>query len=793
MASPNLLAGKAQAALTNITRFTQTTKRSTRNGLEHGQYFAASTTPARKEALRFDRDFVVSYASISPDGTFTAVTLPRLTVLPTGALPVVGISVSDDMERIQPASIDPIYFGRSVITLVGFGDAVKFSLPFISNDLNDPVDMPPAGTPPAEEGEDPVPGAGIARLNWIDLSANDPNNLPVFAALPILCPLDHGSSGMPWGSSVADPIPADAELSPLVRAWATSMRHLFLTNAGRSHHDAGATFFDGNSIQLAHAEALAAFTNITLASTFTVTTAALSPRASTDLFDRCESLREAVWFSLAPNTPPPHPPTPGGGSPLPVPVDHDYSKLAAAFRSPLSRKDLEAIREQEASTNIYRLLTCRPGPINPATGLPSFVLPGDLREEFVEGVLAPSKHTTVVDNLRKLFVTHSTKFKDSDLAFNKAIDYHQSVFDIPLASAYKRADWSTVPLAQDHSMLTHAIFLFTCLPVVTTSTQWKERQSVDLVSHMEDNVGQPASLRARKPTSLFVDGEQTSSGVITSMLATMACHLDMFCKAAPESVAWLYLLKFFNMLTTQEALNWISQLQHVDRLRLIHNLVMDLSTFFTCLVKFATNPAYLKALVEKSDIDYKALEPLNTYFIHISNRVSECIVHMNLGTFYGNTSATMSLFPSFAATLASFVPAAEAKTPPAKRPASGSAQESPRTPDKRPKASSPPGASGSEPARDNSRAKAAGLLKLTSADAKLPVPRHLVHDKKRICMNFITHGFYCRFTGKGKECYNLHPAKLEDLPTPIRDPFITWVASTDDIDWVPGKGPAGTV
>ena len=42
MVSPNLLAGKAQAALTNITRFTQTTKRSTRNGLEHGQYFAAS-------------------------------------------------------------------------------------------------------------------------------------------------------------------------------------------------------------------------------------------------------------------------------------------------------------------------------------------------------------------------------------------------------------------------------------------------------------------------------------------------------------------------------------------------------------------------------------------------------------------------------------------------------------------------------------------------------------------------------------------------------------------------------
>ena len=788
MVSPNLLAGKAQAALTNITRFTQTTKRSTRNGLEHGQYFAASTPPARKEALRFDRDFVVSYASISPDGTFTAVTLPRLTVLAIGTPPVVGISVSDDMERIQPASIDPIYFGQSVISLVRFGDATTFSLPFITNELNDPGEMPPAGAAAASaDGGDAVePGAGLARLNWIDLSPNDPNDLPVFAALPVLCPLDNGSSGMPWGTSVSVPIPADADISPLVRAWATSMRHLFLTNAGRSYHDAGSFFFDGPSIQLAHADAMAAFANVTLTSTFTVTTAALSPGASTDLFDRAEALRDAVYLTLAPPTLP-APPSLGGG---PAPINHDYTQMAAAFRAPVSRKELEAIKEQEAATNVYRLLTCRPGPINPATGSPSTVLPGDVRLEFIDQVLGPSKIITVVDNLRKFFVTYSTAFKDSDLAFNKAIDYHQSVYDIPFASAFKRADWSATPLAQDHTSARHSIYLFSFLPVVTTSSLWKERQSVALESHMEENVDQPTSLRAKKPTVLFVDGQQTSSGAITSMLATMACHLDIFCTAAPQTVAWQYLLKLFNMLTTQEALNWIARLQHHERLRLIHNVIMDLSTFFTYLVKFATNPVYLKALTMKTDIDYKALEPMNTYYIHITNRISECIVHMNLGTFYGNVSATMSLFPSLAATMASLVPA-EAKTPPPKRPAGGGGQqEPPRVADKRSKAS-PSSASG-EPARDNSRALAAGILKLTTDDAKLPFPRHLVHDKKRICMNFVTHGFYCRFGGKGKECHNLHPAKLDDLPTPIRDPFISWVASTDAVDWVPGKGPAGT-
>ena len=95
-------------------------------------------------------------------------------------------------------------------------------------------------------------------------------------------------------------------------------------------------------------------------------------------------------------------------------------------------------------------------------------------------------------------------------------------------------------------------------------------------------------------------------------------------------------------------------------------------------------------------------------------------------------------------------------------------------------------------ARD-AKAKLSGMLKLVTAGAPLPKARHILHQRKGICMNFCTQGFYCRFIGPGKECFNLHPAKLEDIPTPIRDPFIRWVATTDSIDWVPGKGPAGTV
>ena len=131
MSSPNLLAGKAQAIRTNITRFTQLTTPSAQNQLEQGQYISHSTPAATKATVRFDKQFAMLFVCIDSDGCYLAVTLPRPTMVAPTLPPVIGISVSDELERIQPASIAGAFFEQSVITCVTKGDAERFRLPYV--------------------------------------------------------------------------------------------------------------------------------------------------------------------------------------------------------------------------------------------------------------------------------------------------------------------------------------------------------------------------------------------------------------------------------------------------------------------------------------------------------------------------------------------------------------------------------------------------------------------------------------------------------------------------------------
>jgi hypothetical protein len=85
------------------------------------------------------------------------------------------------------------------------------------------------------------------------------------------------------------------------------------------------------------------------------------------------------------------------------------------------------------------------------------------------------------------------------------------------------------------------------------------------------------------------------------------------------------------------------------------------------------------------------------------------------------------------------------------------------------------------------------MLKLAAGSVKFPIPAHLFHTNKRVCMNFCVQGFVCKLAKAGKQCHMLHPAKLEDLPIPFRQTFADWVGTQPTLEWVPGKGPAGTV
>ena len=111
MTSTILLAGKAEASRRGLTGFTQTTKHSALNESEHKLYFAATTKSSDKAALRLLPDFAVVFAGVDSQGMIIPVALPRLTLIDEA---VIGISVSDDMERISPATISSDQFEQSV-------------------------------------------------------------------------------------------------------------------------------------------------------------------------------------------------------------------------------------------------------------------------------------------------------------------------------------------------------------------------------------------------------------------------------------------------------------------------------------------------------------------------------------------------------------------------------------------------------------------------------------------------------------------------------------------------------
>jgi hypothetical protein len=180
------------------------------------------------------------------------------------------------------------------------------------------------------------------------------------------------------------------------------------------------------------------------------------------------------------------------------------------------------------------------------------------------------------------------------------------------------------------------------------------------------------------------------------------------------------------------------------------------------------------------------------------------MIRSDLGNSYNNHGNTIQYFPTLSKTL-SAIGGAPATVPPititvptpTKRQAGAESQPAEGN-SKKPKASakSTTTAPSASNADREAKAKTSGMLKLTAAAAgtnrALPKPSHILHANKSVCMNFCTQGFVCR-NGNGRNCHYLHPAKLDDIPAPIRDTFAQWVTTQPSIEWVAGKGPAGTV
>jgi hypothetical protein len=385
MSSPNLLAaGKAQAAQANITKFSQLIKASPRNAAEHASYFSRRTLATTKAMYRFDKDFSTVFIGVAPNAKFIPLVLPRLTQSDS-ATPtfVVGLSLNDEMDRIQPSTLDPSHFEESVVTCVLQGDVDAHFLPHVLLNVADPVDIPPVRPDGATED----PAAGFGRLNWIDTNS-DPKRLPVFAAIPKVCPVQHGTT-FPFGHSVLDLIPADVDLSPLCRMWAEGMRYLFLYNNGISVHAPASTFFQGDAVRANDEANGDHFRGVTLSNAATIQPESALPFSSVAdaTYLRAEGIRDAFYLSIAPETPCQDGYQTPGTHTAPDTLTNLADAIKNCNRATPSRRDTEEANNVRTRSAFYSLLFAEHQEANPATGEPAKIILAMLNKEFVTKVL----------------------------------------------------------------------------------------------------------------------------------------------------------------------------------------------------------------------------------------------------------------------------------------------------------------------------------------------------------------------------------------------------------------------
>jgi hypothetical protein len=568
MSSPNLLAGKAYANHKSITRFSQTTKFSVQNELENKEYFPSHTPSIEKVAWRNTPDFTIIFAGVNSDGQIFPACLPHIMRVPN-APAVISVSCSDKLECIFPATISGIQFEQSVVSCVTLGQAQTHHLPFIPVDECDPATTP--AIHPAGATDDPP--ADLGRLNWIDLNSN-PNLITVFATMPKLCPIQNGFT-MIWGHNIRDDaLPPNNNISLVCHVWVDMMCYLFLKNNGIPFHVAESMFFQGPLIKAAITANNDIFQHITLCTSGTTAIELLGPMTtvSTEVYQCIESLHDATYSAMAlPEAllPPSLPPAQSGN-----PGTTDIDKLINTFKHTPSRKDVEAAKEVDSNKAFYSLPAATQVTPDPTKNLPGKVIPATLHPEFVEKILEPTNAFTVTANLYQHFNAYCKKAQSSPFTFNKSISFHPSVIDGPWAIAFKTANWSIMPLAQDTTMIHSKLFLHNLLNVVQSSEKYHLHQMQNQDNNLDNHIQQPDNQHSKKASSIFVDGCQTRPESVSSLCSTTGCLIDLIAVKPKESQIYKCYQALYNILTSPTGTNWLNSFVLMyEGLHLYHNLI----------------------------------------------------------------------------------------------------------------------------------------------------------------------------------------------------------------------------
>ncbi|CAB9530401.1 unknown protein [Seminavis robusta] len=678
-------------------------------------------------------------------------TCPVIITLDNGDPVVVG-DFTDTIGEPFAVSLPVDEFFGFVTTFVRAGDAAHFRLgvhPISPDTVAGPPVAPPAGVPPPRRNrqELPVPvEATLGRLNFPGLP-DEPgdDDLPRIAALPVFQPLEPGftfdhRSDLQNNHSYRDTY-------RLFHVWREGMQYLRAMNGWMSV-TTGGTLFHLPGLQTAAVNPIAQ-----LAVRPRVLAAPVPVLPDSPLYGPART-RFATWSTTAwvdigstleplPNE---IPPVVGGG------LSADQIK---AVVEPLIKRD-KAFGSAERTAARLRILLAGL-PIGDTDDTAAMVLP-DLREEF-SAYLSMGSSSTAGDDLRELVKARLVLSNASDRAVDSSVTFRPENITLAFSDRIRTFSWLSVRLlsasfttAQSNLCLIH--FLTPERDALSVVADGDHQARTIL---MANSTYSTAQIEATKNSQLYSGCALQHFRHVYEAFCNLRLLFAVMITDLTTPIVIVKMAEYVNLLMDASGKDLWDVYRNHPYLA-IHPW-QELQSILGAFLRPATNATLYAGVIAGTGVQYSDFRgAIATADSHIHD-LQAILNGSGLGKFEG--TPTCASWFKFIGTHAGRPPAAA--RPPAAPPARSGDRPGDTAPAKRQRVDDP---------AENDRKKTLGILTFDSTVAGTSrLPTVTARAKKRgsktperLCMKFLTQGFYC---ANGNDCKMPHIANIELLTETI--------------------------
>lgn len=685
--------------------------------------------------------------------SFGFFTRPTIVTLPgdAGDTVVCG-SFSDTLGRVYPAQVALADFQGYFTTLIPRGEAERFHL---SMHHQEPGTIP--GPPAAGGGRRAAPvEASIERLGFVVPDEPADEDMPVIVALPLFLPVGPGQT-FPHPLTFTSPS-TFRDTFPLFETWKEGMKFAIAHNGGRSVLAGGPLFHQPAIVNPVNQPP--SFGGYSLRDAIPLQPTALAPTAPefAAVVASLDDWADEIWIEMGSRAAPDDPP--------PAVAGGLGAEQITALVEPLIRRE-KTFRLAERTRARYRILLASlpiEGAVNPGV----VTLP-QLCPEF-EAYLSQSIGAAAADDLRELVRQKLTIANASGQSWDKDVTLEADNITLAFSDRIRTFAWLT-----DSLRISSWTAAQNSLGLVQFLTP--DRDGLAAVANgdsqvkslvMANTTSSSAQLDASKSSKMYCAGRLSTFRHSYEAVCNFRLLLSAMVEDLNSPILLVKLREYTELLVDFHGRTFFDVSR--DHPHLAIHPYQDLQHILSAFLKVATGADIYTRVMEGGGVT------VDSFAIAIA--VADGAISDLRAILHGNGLGKFQNIPCCAPWFAT----RHGPAGPTQRERGPSTREEPKR-------------QRLDPA-DVERKKAMGIITFDAQAAGASAPPNApVYAKKRngrgnerICMNFLTRGFYC----PAKDCKFPHVTNVNALPEAERKKLVTFVKNQPGLAWVEGKAPAGT-